>query len=205
MTISEKIKRKLSKYPNDKAISFKELRSELGADINVDSLRKALHRLHRQGVITINSRGQFKKEDPFKIYLFVYGSLKKGFQNNDILSEANYISKAKTTSKFAMYKERGKDYPYMIRDSSTGQEIDGELYEITRKDVLDKIDIFEGAPDYFKRTNLVVNTRSREVKAKTYILSTPRVPSDQIPLKSWTQNSIKLNIDFDAYFASVLN
>ena len=205
MTISEKIKRKLSKYPGNKAISFKELRSELGTDINIDSFRKALHRLHRQGVITIDSRGQFKKEDPFKVYLFVYGSLKKGFQNNDILSEANYISKAKTSSKFAMYKETGKDFPYIIQDNAVGQNIDGELYEITRKDVLDKIDNFEGAPNYFKRTSLVVNTRSREVKAKTYVLSTPRVPTNQTSLKSWNQNTIKLNIDFDAYFASVLN
>ncbi len=205
MTISNKIKIKLNHYPNGKVISFKELRLQLDNTTKVDTFRKALHRLHQQGVITINSRGQFIKEEQFKVYLFVYGSLKKGFQNNDILSKANYISKAKTSSKFAMYKETDKDYPYIIKDNSIGQNIDGELYEITRRDLLEKIDSFEGAPDYFKRTDLMVTTRSKKVKAKTYVLSTPRVPLNTKPLKSWSNDTIKLNIDFDAYFKSILN
>lgn len=205
MKISDKIKRKLYNYPNGKVISFKELRLQLDETINIDSFRKALHRLHKQGVITINSRGEFTKEEQFKMYLFVYGSLKKGFQNNDILSQANYISKAKTSSKFAMYKEVDKDYPYIIKDNISGQSIDGELYEILRKDLLEKIDKFEGAPDYFKRTDLEVTTRSKKVKAKTYILSRSRVPLNAKPLKSWSNDTIKLNIDFDAYFKSILN
>ena len=205
MTISDQIKRKLYKYPNDKIISFKEIRLQLDNTTNVDSFRKALHRLHKQGVITIQGRGQFVKEEQFKVYLFVYGSLKKGFQNNDILSEANYISKAKTSSRFAMYKEDNQNYPYIIKDSSIGQNIDGELYEITRKDLLEKVDDFEGAPDYFKRTSILVTTRSKKVKAKTYILSMPKVPLNKKPLKSWTNNTIKLNIDFDAYYKSIVN
>ena len=205
MTISDQIKRKLYKYPSDKNISFKEIRLQLDNPTNVDSFRKALHRLHKQGVITINGRGKFIKEEQFKVYLFVYGSLKKGFQNHDILSQANYISKAKTSSKFAMYKEIDKDYPYIIKDNVIGQNIDGELYEITRKDLLKKVDDFEGAPDYFKQTNIVVTTRSKKIKAKTYILSTPRVPLNKKTLKSWNNTSIKLNIDFDAYYKSIIN
>jgi len=205
MTISDKIKKKLSKYPNDKIISFRDMRSHLDDNTNIDSFRKALHRLHKQGVITISGRGKFIKEEQFRVYLFVYGSLKKGFQNNDILAEANYISKAKTISKFAMYKEDNKNYPYIIKDSLVGQKIDGELYEITRKDLLEKIDNFEGAPNYFKQTNVFITTRSKKLRAKTYILSIPKVPLNEKPMKSWTDHNVKLNIDFDAYYKSFEN
>ena len=205
MTISDQIKRKLYKYPSDENISFKEIRLQLDNTTNVDSFRKAIHRLHKQGFITIKSRGQFVKEEQFKVYLFVYGSLKKGFQNNDILSGAKYISKAKTSSKFAMYKEDNQNYPYIIKDDLIGQNIDGEVYKITRKDLLEKVDNFEGAPDYFKRTSILVTTRSKKIKAKTYILSMPKVPLNKQPLKSWTNHTIKLDIDFDAYYKSIIN
>lgn len=204
MKISDKIKTKLYKCPKNRIISFKELRLQLDGDINVDSYRKALHRFHKQGLITISSRGKFIKEEPFKVYLFVYGSLKKGFPNNDILSQANYISKAKTLSKFAMYKEINKNYPYIIKDNNIGQNIEGELYQITRKDLLEKIDAFEGSPDYFKRIDVMVKTRNKNIKAKTYILAAPKVPINKKQLKSWDNNTIKLDIDFDAYYKSIL-
>ena len=205
MTIAKQIKKKLYQYSNDDIISFKELRLQLDNAIKVDSFGKALHRLHKQGVITINDRGSFVKEKEFKVYLFVYGTLKKGFQNNDMLSQANYISKAKTVNKFAMYKEIDKEYPYIIKDASLGKNIDGELYEITRKDLLEKIDTFEGAPDYFKQTSIMITTRRQKFKAKTYVLSSPRVPINTKPLKTWKKHNIKLNIDFDAYYKSILN
>lgn len=205
MTIVKQIKKKLYQYSDDDIISFKELRLQLDNTIKVDSFRRALHRLHKQGVITINNRGSFVKAKEFKVYLFVYGSLKKGFENNDMLSQANYISKAKTVNKFAMYKEIDKEYPYIIKDASLGQNIDGELYEITRKDVLEQIDTFEGAPDYFKQTSIMIITRRQKLKAKTYVLATPRVPLHAKPLKIWKKHPIKLNIDFDAYYKSILN
>ena len=62
MTIAKQIKKKLYQYSNDDIISFKELRLQLDNAIKVDSFRKALHRLHKQGVITINDRGSFVKE-----------------------------------------------------------------------------------------------------------------------------------------------
>jgi hypothetical protein len=62
MKISNQIKRKLSHFPYGQTISFKELRVQVDKEINIDSFRKALHRLHEQGVITINSRGHFTRE-----------------------------------------------------------------------------------------------------------------------------------------------
>jgi gamma-glutamylcyclotransferase (GGCT)/AIG2-like uncharacterized protein YtfP len=204
MNLSNQIKKKLSQFSDDKIITFMDLRSQMDKEINVDSFRKALHRLHKQGVITINGRGEFIKEEQFKTYIFVYGSLKKGFENHDILSEANYISKAKTLRKFAMYKEENQDYPYIIDDAKHGQNIDGEVYEITRKDILQRVDDFEGAPTYFKHENIFVKTRKGKIKVKTYVLSAPRVPLNQEPLKSWVQHKRKIHMDFNAYYQSIL-
>ena len=204
MNLTNQIKKKLSKFSDDKIITFRDLRSQMDKEVNVDSFRKALHRLHKQGIITINGRGQLVKEKQFKTYLFVYGSLKKGFENHDILSDANYISQAKTLRKFAMYKEENHDYPYIIDDSQHGQNIDGEVYEITRQDILKRVDEFENAPKYFKHENIFVQTRSRKIKVKAYVLSEPRVPLNQKPLKSWVQNKIKVPMDFNAYYQSIL-
>ncbi len=206
MKISKQIKELLSTYPYAKTITFKELRLQLDdSTIKVDSFKHAMHRLHKQGVITISGRGQFVKEDAFKTYLFVYGSLKRGFENHSILSEAKYISKAKTTSTFAMYLEDDRNYPYIIKDTtSTGSSIDGELYEIMRKDLLDKVNTFEGVPDYFKCSDVYVQTRSKKVKAKAYILADPKVPLYQEPIKSFKSKKIKANIDFDEYHRIIL-
>ena len=204
MKLSKKIKKVLTQFEYEQTITFKELRLELDETIKIDTLRKTLHRLHKKGIITINGRGQFIKEKEFKVYLFVYGSLKKGFENHDILSEANYISKAKTLRKFAMYKEDNKDYPYIIDDKFTGQSIDGEVYEITRRDLLNRVDDFENSPSYFKHEDIFVQTRSRKMKVKTYILSMPKVPLNQKPFQSWCENKIKINIDFNEYYQSIL-
>lgn len=204
MKISEQIKTKIKRLPNNKAISFKELRLRLGGHIKSDSVKQALHRLHNQGIITINSPGQFIKEKPINTYLFVYGSLKKGFENNHIISKAVYISKAKTKAKYAMFKETKANYPYMIKDSSLGGEVEGELYEINRQDILDDISAFEGAPDYFELKDLMIKTRSRTIKAKTFLLSSPKVPLDQEPIKVWKNKHIKTNFNLDQYFKNML-
>ena len=204
MTISSQIKKKLSHFPYKQTISFKELRMQMDREINIDSFRKNLHRLHEQGIITITSRGHFMREEKFETYLFVYGSLKKGFDNHIVLKEANYISKAKTINKFAMYKEENQNYPYIVKNEMIGQNIEGELYQITRKDVLAEIDEFENAPNYFKRTEILIKTRSQEVRAKTYVLSNSKSSLNQKPLKCWVEKSIKLNMNFDDYYKSIL-
>ncbi len=204
MTISSQIKKKLSQFPYDQSISFKEFRMQMDNEINIDSFRKSLHRLHEQGIITIHSRGHFTREQKFEEYLFVYGSLKKGFDNHTILKEAKYISKAKTIDKFAMYKEEDRNYPYIVKNEIIGQSIEGELYQITREDVLKKIDDFEDAPRYFKHENIWIKTRSRKVKATTYVLSNSKSSLNQKPLKCWIENKIKIDMNFDDYYKSIL-
>ena len=77
----EKIERKINRLPMSTVVPFSEVKTK---DISTDTLRKILHRLHDKGVITITGRGEFKRIKPFREMLFVYGSLKKGFDNHHL-------------------------------------------------------------------------------------------------------------------------
>lgn len=82
MTYIEKINRKIKSLNTDVILLFYATKVD---NISTDTTRKILHRLHDNGSITITKRGYFKKEEPFNELLFVYGSLKKGFDNHNML------------------------------------------------------------------------------------------------------------------------
>ena len=49
------------------------------------------------------------------MYLFVYGSIKKGFSNDYILKDAKLVAKeAITKDKFLMYPAKHYQYPYVV-------------------------------------------------------------------------------------------
>ena len=182
MSKAQEIKNFIKKLPFHKEYTFKYVRENL-PHIATDTIRVTLHRLHDNGLITIENKGIFSKEDKnFEVYLFVYGSLKKGFQNEHILDKAKYISKAITVRKFSMYEARGGEYPYLLKDKPSNP-IKGELYKIPRKDLLKKIDLFEGSPDYYTRESIViyppVDTNSfvlKEEKKDFYLTASRLVP-----------------------------
>jgi len=161
--------------------------------ISIDTKRKILHRLHDTGVITIVKRGYFKKEKQFSELLFVYGSLKKGFDNHNLLKKyAKRLGKAHTVKKFSMYEDSFGNYPYLI--DTPFSKIKGELYQITRAELMQKIDEFEGAPDYYVRKKIEVKSHHGVKRAFVYIKQDVDVPSDQQVLKEWT-NNIDYKID----------
>jgi len=88
------------------------------------------------------------KQQKNKKLLFVYGSLKQGFCNHNILDKrfCKKIGDAKTVKKFGMFIDDFGNYPYLIDEPFSN--IHGELYEIYAQELLDKLDEFEGTPDY---------------------------------------------------------
>ena len=185
MTHIEKIKRKIKSFDYNTIISFSTLKIK---DISVDTTRKVLHRLHDEGFITIVDRGCFKREKEFKELLFVYGSLKKGFDNHSLLNKsAKRLGKAHTVKKFGMYEDTFGNYPYLL--DAPLKKINGELYQITRAELLKKIDEFEGAPEYYQREKIEVKSHHGVQRAFVYIQKTALIPSDQEPLKEWTNNT----------------
>lgn len=203
MTKSEQIKRFIKKLPFHKDFTFKYLREHL-PELSTDLIRVNLHRLHDNGLITIKEKGIFSKEDEyFEVYLFVYGTLKKGFENEHLLDKAKYISKARTVRKFAMYEARGREYPYLLKDKPLNY-IEGELYKIARKDLLKKIDILEDSPDYYTRESIEVKSRSFDTnkRAFTYFYKNKKDHKHKQPITNWKKTE---PFDIDAYFKSIMD
>jgi len=181
----EKIERKIKRLPINTIVPFSKVKTK---DVSTDTLRKILHRLHDKGVITITGRGEFKQIEPFREILFVYGSLKKGFDNHHLLSKyTKRIGKAITVSKFGMFEDSFGNYPYLIPVPQ--MRIHGELYEIHRKELLEKIDRFEGYPDYYERKKILVKTHRGTVRAFVYIQSHTAMPHGQKPLREWKEDT----------------
>ena len=112
MSYVEKIHRKVQSLDTDVIFPFSAAKIQ---GISTDTTRKILHRLHNNGIITIVDKGYFKREESFSELLFVYGSLKKGFDNHNLLSKyAKRLGKAHTVKKFAMFEDSFGNYPYLI-------------------------------------------------------------------------------------------
>lgn len=185
MSYIEKIHRKVQSLDSDVVLPFSAVRVD---GISTDTTRKILHRLHDNGTITIVSKGYFKKEESFNELLFVYGSLKKGFDNHNLLSKyAKRLGKARTVKKFAMYEDSFGNYPYLI--DAPLAKIKGELYQISRAELMQKIDEFEGAPDYYERKKIEVKSHHGVKRAFIYIRSDAVIQADQKALNEWTSNS----------------
>ncbi len=181
----DKLERKINALPTGKIVPFSYV--DLKA-VSKDTIRKYLHRLHERGMISIVKRGYFKKIEPFHEFLFVYGSLKKGFDNHRLLEKSTKrLGKATTINKFGMFEDSFGNYPYLITKPIS--KIDGELYQINRKELLEEIDEFEGAPDYYQRKKIKVKTHHGVNIAYAYIRIDTDMPEDQKPLKVWQNNA----------------
>ena len=195
MSYIEKIERKIKSLHNDSIVPFSYAKVD---GVSTDTLRKVLHRLHDKGSISIVKRGYFKKEEPFSELLFVYGSLKKGFDNHNLLSRyAKRLGKALTVKKFGMFEDSFGNYPYLVPIPHT--RIHGELYQITRKELMDKIDKFEGSPEYYERKKIEVKSHHGVQRAFVYIQTHTKVPEDQEPLKEWKDDTQLKVKRLDAY------
>ncbi len=185
MTYIELIQKKIRTLKLNEIVPFSSVKID---SISTDTTRKILHRLHDNGIITITSRGNFKREEPFNELLFVYGSLKKGFDNHNLIGEhAKRLGRAHTVKKFGMFEDTFGNYPYLIH--SPCEKIKGELYSIARKELMEKIDEFEGAPDYYKREKIEVKSHHGVQRAFVYIQTNSTAPDDQTPLKEWNNKS----------------
>ena len=185
MSYINQIIKKINKLEINKVVPFSIIDIK---NISVDTKRKVLHRLHDNGIITITSRGYFKREKVFEELLFVYGSLKKGFDNHNVISKySKRLGRAHTVKKFGMFEDTFGNYPYLINQPC--EKIQGELYQILRKDLMKKIDEFEGAPDYYQREKIEVKSHHGMQRAFVYIQSDVDAPIDQIPLKEWDNKS----------------
>jgi gamma-glutamylaminecyclotransferase len=106
-------------------------------------------------------------------YVFVYGTLKKGFGNHGVLGNAMYIDEAVTNSKeFTMFDG---GFPF-VSDSFDDEErqgsIMGELYETDDEQILYNLDRLEGVPLLYVKKEITVTTLSNiRYEANMYVAS----------------------------------
>ena len=112
---------------------------------------------------------------PIYVYLFVYGSLRKGLPNNRKLDTSKYLGIYKTESEYYMIGLKSNAYPYVVKeqihDTLEKTQITGELYEIT-DEKLKELDVLEGHPYSYTRNVIDVYNvdTNKHKKAFIYIL-----------------------------------
>ena len=109
--------------------------------------------------------------------LFVYGTLKQGFDNHNLIDGSYFVGTGRTVRRFAMYKEI---VPYVTKAEAISS-IHGELFRV-HSSVLDMLDLFEGNPVWNCReqVEVVLDQDHSTVSAWMYFNDTPQgelVPS----------------------------
>ena len=82
--------------------------------------------------------------------IFVYGTLKGGFCNHGVLGDATFMGNYTTPPVYRMF-DLGA-FPAISLDGTTA--IIGEVYEI---DNLDRVDVLEGYPTLYDRSEIPTN------------------------------------------------
>jgi gamma-glutamylaminecyclotransferase len=120
------------------------------------------------------------------MYIFVYGSLRKGLHNNYLLDNAKYIGKFATIDKYVMVGTKSFSYPYLIHPTYLkykiyesianvySNNIIGEVYEID-KIMLKKLDALEGHPEYYNRRQIEVQNNIAKINVYAYILENKEI------------------------------
>ena len=103
-------------------------------------------------------------------YVFVYGSLRKGFWNYEsYLKNSKFIGKGRTKEKYAMYADI---IPYVVENEKISHIV-GEVYEVD-EETLKRIDCLEGHPDYYRRKKVpIILDSGEEVEAWIYFYPEP--------------------------------
>lgn len=108
------------------------------------------------------------------LYVFVYGSLRRGLQNHHKLEFAEYKGEWQTKNYYYMTGMKSGAYPYVssvqLHEDQSPTKVYGELY-IVNNDLLKILDELEGHPTQYMRQKIdIVNNRNECVNAYMYIL-----------------------------------
>lgn len=122
--------------------------------------------------------------------VFVYGTLKRGFNNHNIIENSTFISDAITKDCYQMYPNSDYTFPYLII-SEKSQHIKGELFSIKDNKTLELLDALEGYPILYDKKSIVVkDINGIEHTALVYHKNEEFMCEDinlKHPLNEWTK------------------
>ena len=129
-------------------------------------------------------------------FVAVYGTLKYGFPNHDLLKTSTAVGVGYTEIPFRIFDV---GYPYAV-PSKIGFPLQVEVYKIPDERVLEGLDHLEGYPDHYQRKPLKVVLRNgKTLKGWLYYTQNPR--GEEINTVSHDR---KLNIDYIAWHGSYI-
>lgn len=102
------------------------------------------------------------EETPF---VFVYGTLKKGFSNHYLLFDAEFVGEGYTIEKFDLFTD---EYPIAVEGGK--YHILGEIYKIKHIETFKKLDLLEGYPDFYDRKITQIFSKGKIYNAWIYFM-----------------------------------
>lgn len=90
----------------------------------------------------------------FRQYLFVYGSLKRGFGNDVFLQDSTFVMTTTTKEKYDMVSFGS--FPAVVK-SPQKYHIEGELYVVSMEKILEEVDLLESNGTFYKRELVLVD------------------------------------------------
>jgi len=108
------------------------------------------------------------------MYVFVYGTLKRNEPNYHwMISPENgkgiFVAKGKTMKKYPLVIASRYNIPFLLDEAGTGNNIEGEIFEIDEK-MLHSLDILEEVPHLYTRRVEDIVVGSNVVQAWCYFL-----------------------------------
>jgi len=91
--------------------------------------------------------------------VFVYGSLKKGYSNSNLLNDQEYLGEFKTLDKYSMVSLG--TFPGVFLNGGSSQ-IQGELYEVSQA-CMDSLDQLEGYPNFYDRVLVQIENSQGDI------------------------------------------
>jgi gamma-glutamylaminecyclotransferase len=92
--------------------------------------------------------------------VFVYGTLKRGYWNNGLLSRAKFLAEGTTVpDTFSMYDG---GFPYVTKDGIC--RIRGEVWEVTDALTMENLDRLEGVPHHYVRKEVEIELDDDEAE-----------------------------------------
>jgi len=116
-------------------------------------------------------------------YVFVYGTLKQGEHNHVWLPPNTRVDvgACSTVNKFPLVVPAKGGVPFLLFRKEQGENVEGQLYLVSQEE-LEVVDLLEGHPTGYRRTQIPVNCNGEVYLAWTYFLHPRYVTADLLRL-----------------------